>query len=284
MDIIKDTVKELKHLGINGTLSNVIITRTQILNTPWTLSYIKYDDGTIGCGAANNGLKVPDDVAFLRSLLNSNVYDAIDELYTMESGVFIDSLILSMISALSYKLWEDDSFLKKEGYEVESSTVPQSPISKFVKNTDVVALVGFAAWDVPFVAKIAREVNITELVDLREFDVVDFNAEKSNVKIFSADKSEEILSKADVVSITGETVVNGTIDEILQLSKNARTRIIYGPTSSFYPKVLFERGIDVSMPVIFPNTPDFRRKFVLSRGYWYKMTDVKRLVVKRRVS
>jgi hypothetical protein len=281
MDIIKETIKVIENLGISGTLSNVVITRIG----PWTLSYVRYDDGELGCGCANNEAErggIPEDVSFIKDMLNSNVYDIIDKLYDMESSVFVNSLILSMASALSYRLWEDRSFLEKEGFELERLAVPQSSVPKFVRNGDVVALVGFAAWDVPSVAKIAREVNILELMNSKELEVIDFNVDGSNVKIFPASKSEEILSKADVVSITGETVVNGTLDEILQFSKNARTRIIYGPTSSFYPKVLFEGGIDVSLPIIFPNTPAFRWQFVASRGYWYKMSDVKKLVVKRR--
>lgn len=284
MDIVKDTVKGLNELGLNGTLTNVVITKTQTLGAPWTLSYIQYDDGTIGCGVANNELKVPDDVSFIRSLLNSNAYDVIDELFSMESSVFINSVILSLVSALSYRLWEDQDLFGKNGYEIERLTVPTWPFSEFVRDNDVVALVGFATWDIPLLTRIAREVNVLELVDLKEFDVIDFGAGESKVKLFPADKSEEVLSKADVVSITGETVVNDTIDEILRFSKNARTRIIYGPTSAFYPEALFERGIDVSLPIVFPNTPEFQRQFVDSRGYWYQMMDVKRLLVKRRVS
>jgi hypothetical protein len=284
LDIVKDTVKELNELGLNGTLTNVVITKTQTLGAPWTLSYIRFDDGTIGCGVANNELKVPDDVSFIRSLLNSNAYDVIDELFSMESSVFINSVILSLVSALSYRLWEDQDLFGKNGYEIERLTVPRWPFSEFVRDNDVVALVGFATWDIPLLTRIAREVNVLELVDLKEFDVIDFGAGESKVKLFPAGKSEEVLSKADVVSITGETVVNDTIEEILRFSKNARTRIIYGPTSAFYPEVLFERGIDVSLPIVFPNTPEFQRQFVDSRGYWYQMMDVKRLLVKRRVS
>ena len=61
----------------------------------------------------------------------------------------------------------------------------------------------------------------------------------------------------------------------------------YGPTSAFYPEVLFEKGVDISLPIILPNTPDFQRQFALSRGYWYpllrsSMRDVKQRVIKRR--
>jgi hypothetical protein len=281
--IVKDTIKELKYLGVNATLSNVVITRLG----PWTLSYVKYEDGTTGLGCANNEAElanaVPDDVAFINDLINLNAYDAIDELGSLEENVFINSLITSIVSALSYKLINDKETLKREGYDAEAcETPPLLEPSKFVKRSDVVAFVGFHVTAVPLCAEIAKEVLVTELMDLKKLSIVDFNPQDSNIKIFSASKNEEVLSRADVVYITGETVVNGTISELLEFSKNARMRIVYGPTSAFYPKALFENGVDILLPVIFPNTLDFKRRFVLSRGWWYSMKGVKLLLIKRR--
>ena len=285
MDIIKNTIKEIENLGISATLSNVVITRIG----PWTLSYVRYDDGELGCGCANNEAEregIPEDVSFIKNLLNLNAYDVLDKLDSLENSVFINSLRASITSALSYKLMNSGNELEKEGYDVEAFSAPNTPLltpSKFVKNSDKVAMVGFHMTTTPLCAEIAKEVHVTELMDLKQLSVVDFDAdEESNVKIFPADKSKDVLGGADVVYITGETVVNGTLNELLEYSKNARTRIVYGPTSAFYPKVLFERGVDVSLPIIFPNTPDFRRRFALSRGYWYSMRDVKQMLIKRR--
>ncbi|MEW6104507.1 MAG: DUF364 domain-containing protein [bacterium] len=283
MDVIIDTIKELKCLGVNATLSNIIITRIG----PWTLSYVRYDDGTIGCGVANNEADrggVPKDVSFIKDLLNLNAYDVIDKLRSLEDSVFINSLMTSITSALSYKLMNDRDALKKEGYDAEVYVAPKLPLldpPKFVKSSDVVAMVGFHMMATPLCAEVAKVVYVSELMDLKQLSIIDFNAEESNIKIFPANKNEEVLSGADVVYITGETIVNGTVNELLKFSKNARTRIIYGPSSAFYPKVLFKRGVDISLPMIFPNTPDFRRQFVLSRGYWYSMKDVKQLLIKK---
>ncbi len=285
MDIVKDTMKELENLNVNGKLSNIIVTRTQY--SPWTMSYVKYDDGVVGCGLANNELKIPEDVTFIRELLNLNVYEAISRLECFENSVFINSLRASITSALSYRLMNDENTLKKEGYTVETYNynAPNFPLfkpSKFVRSSDIVAMVGFHQIATPLCAEIAKEVNVTELMDLKELSVIDFNTEESNIKIkiFPAEKGKEVLSRADVVYITGETIVNGTISEILEFSKNARTRIVYGPTSSFYPEVLFKEGVDISLPFIFPNTPDFRRYFVLSRGWWYFIEGIKQLLIK----
>ena len=285
MDIIKETVKEIENLGISGTLSNVVITRIG----PWTLSYVRYDDGELGCGCANNEAEkwgIPEDTSFIKDLLNLDAYEVLDKLESLENSVFINSLRASITSALSYRLMNDENELKKEGYDAEAYYAPNTPLlnpSKFVRTSDKVAMVGFHISATPLCAEVAKEVHVTELMDLEQLSVVDFDAdEESNIKIFPADKNKEVLSSADVVYITGETVVNGTLNELLEFSKNARTLIIYGPTSAFYPKVLFERGVDVSLPIIFPNTSDFRRRFAQSRGYWYSMRGIKQMLIKRR--
>ena len=287
MDIIRDTIKELESLNVTGTLSNVLVTKTQY--SPWTMSYVRYDDGMVGCGLANNELKVPDNTEFIEELLSLNVYDTLEELYNMESSVFLNSLILSIVSALSHKVMNDEGFLRKTNFEIENlmvgaetglETPPENPLFKFVKTSDVVALVGFASWWIPYLSQKTKEVNVTELVDPEVFAVTDFCPDESNVQLFHADMNEEVLNKADVAYITGETIVNGTIEELLEFSRNARAKIIYGPTSSFYPKALFERGIDASLAIVLPSTSDFKRQFVLSSGYCYSMFE-KMLLVKR---
>lgn len=280
MDILRETVKELAYLNVQGTLSNIIITRMQY--APWTMSYVNYADGTIGCGLANNELKIPDDMSYIRELLNVNVYDALSRLERFESSVFINSLRASITSALSYRVMNDGTTLKKAGYTVETYDAPNCPLfepAKFVRRSDRVAMVGFHQIAAPLCAEIAKEVNVTERMDLKELSVMDFNPETSNIHIFSADT--DVLRSADVVYITGETIVNGTLREILAITKDARKRIVYGPTSSFYPAVLFNAGVDISLPFIFPTTAQFRRYFVSSRGWWYFVDGIKQLLIER---
>lgn len=56
--------------------------------------------------------------------------------------------------------------------------------------------------------------------------------------------SEKLLPEADVVVITGSTLSNGTLDRLLELTNNARTVAIVGPTASCLPDPLFSRGVD----------------------------------------
>jgi hypothetical protein len=52
-----------------------------------------------------------------------------------------------------------------------------------------------------------------------------------------------LLPKADTVVISGSSLVNGTIDRILDLSKNAKFVAMVGPTASALPEPFFGRNV-----------------------------------------
>jgi len=56
------------------------------------------------------------------------------------------------------------------------------------------------------------------------------------------DHSHEALAKADLVFITGLTLVNGTFPEVIRRTPNARYRVLMGPTVPLSP-VLFDYGV-----------------------------------------
>jgi uncharacterized protein (DUF4213/DUF364 family) len=56
---------------------------------------------------------------------------------------------------------------------------------------------------------------------------------------------EEFIPKADVVIITGTAITNGTIDRMLELSKQARLVALIGPSATVIPDPLFEKGVSV---------------------------------------
>lgn len=56
------------------------------------------------------------------------------------------------------------------------------------------------------------------------------------------DRSHQVLAAADLVFITGLTLVNGTFPEVIRRTPNARYRVLMGPTVPLSP-VLFDYGI-----------------------------------------
>ena len=60
-----------------------------------------------------------------------------------------------------------------------------------------------------------------------------------------AGKSEEIIKQADLLFITGVTLVNHTLEGILQAARSEAKIAVIGPTASFLPDVLFDRGVSL---------------------------------------
>jgi uncharacterized protein (DUF4213/DUF364 family) len=59
------------------------------------------------------------------------------------------------------------------------------------------------------------------------------------------EQAAETLAQASVVLITGSSLVEGGIDELLQSARKARRIILAGPTASPWAPPFFERGVDV---------------------------------------
>jgi len=59
-----------------------------------------------------------------------------------------------------------------------------------------------------------------------------------------ASEAPTILPQADIITITGTTLLNGTLAELLNLCREDATAILLGPTTPFAPS-LFGFGIDI---------------------------------------
>lgn len=60
-----------------------------------------------------------------------------------------------------------------------------------------------------------------------------------------ADKYRETFSKSDIIIITGSTIANKTIDDLLNhIPQNAKT-VLVGPSSGLVPDILFNHNIDI---------------------------------------
>ena len=60
-----------------------------------------------------------------------------------------------------------------------------------------------------------------------------------------AERAGEIIPLCDTVIITGASIANGTIDELLTYTAAGATVIVAGPTASFLPDALFRRNVSV---------------------------------------
>jgi uncharacterized protein (DUF4213/DUF364 family) len=60
-----------------------------------------------------------------------------------------------------------------------------------------------------------------------------------------ADQAEEIISAADVLIVTGVTLINHTLENILEAARPDAEIAVIGPTASLLPDALFKRGVRV---------------------------------------
>jgi len=96
---------------------------------------------------------------------------------------------------------------------------------------DVVTVVGNMAPMVDKLAAKAKKIYVLErTMQLRDEGTLPDTA------------AEEIIPQSDVVLITGTSIINGTVDRLLELSKNARELALVGPTAGILPTVLFDHG------------------------------------------
>jgi uncharacterized protein (DUF4213/DUF364 family) len=69
--------------------------------------------------------------------------------------------------------------------------------------------------------------------------------ENEKAHFVSTEKSEEIIRRADILIITGATLVTHTLEKILQTAGSNAEVAVMGPTAGFLPEPLFERGVSV---------------------------------------
>ena len=100
--------------------------------------------------------------------------------------------------------------------------------------SDVVVLVGMIA---PLTERIQGKV---EKLFVLEKDLM-----QRESGILPDTACEEVLPKASVAIITGTTIVNGTIDRLVELSKGARETAVVGASASVLPDPLFEHGVTI---------------------------------------
>lgn len=101
-----------------------------------------------------------------------------------------------------------------------------------VKKDDTVVLVGYIH---PFIPRIKKKC--------QKLYIIERNPRLRGLNALPEVAADEIIPTADVVIITGTTLANGTIDHLLDLSKNAREKSLAGPTASVFPDPLFEHGV-----------------------------------------
>lgn len=92
-----------------------------------------------------------------------------------------------------------------------------------------------------YISKIAQRDNTLHVLELNE------NAFRPDQKKYFVPASEykTVIPASDVVIITGQTLVNNTIDGLLSVIREGSEVVVTGPSGSMLPDVLFEKGVSI---------------------------------------
>ena len=141
--------------------------------------------------------------------------------------LFEKSLGLGCINAISQYIF------KKANFDLNFTSDSLGLLN--IKHSDIIGMVGYFPPLVKLIEKIGSKLIIIE----KEEDLV------QETKLWSITLEPSELKKCNKVLITGTTVLNETIDDILQYCTDATSASIIGPTASFFPDPIFERGINI---------------------------------------
>nr|MDO8082405.1 DUF364 domain-containing protein [Candidatus Freyarchaeota archaeon] len=115
----------------------------------------------------------------------------------------------------------------------------QVDVLDLVQSGDKILMVGYMA---PVIPKLMEKTSDITVIERR-------NIQNPMVRIVKEAQLKKQSSDADIAIITGSTLVNRSVDGILKHCKGKRELVLIGPTASFIPQPLFEKGATAVMGV-----------------------------------
>lgn len=103
--------------------------------------------------------------------------------------------------------------------------------------TDTVGMIGF----IPSIANVFFE----KAKDLIIFDIAVSQYGKKVENVYPMSDQAKLLPKCDIVILTGTTMINQTIDDLLKMCSNAREIIMVGSSTPMYPEAFKDTNVKV---------------------------------------
>ena len=184
------------------------------------------------------------DLQHLKSFVGKSLFEAARRNMT-DARLSRRSIALAALNALSQPL-VTDGVLTAKGYSVGLE------VKDLVRNDDKLVIVGYGGLVKSYAGR-CRELHVTDQRPPETFRTTIIGKMVSygpaGITVHPAEENREVLKDADVVIITGSTLVNGTFEEVVEYAKHARIRALYGSSAQLIPEVLFENGINIVMSV-----------------------------------
>jgi uncharacterized protein (DUF4213/DUF364 family) len=243
LDLVKETLNRLKTLYEEENLAPGIL-RKAALMPKWNAVI-----GSRGqCGISMNFTdcaqafgKPVIDLKKLQSFIGASLFD-VASVYIQSDSWQERSVGVSAMSALSQPLITPDS-LRKRGFHVSDKPIR---FSSLLKSDDIAAVVGYGG-ELELISDKCKELHITDLRPREAFQTILIDSEirftPRRFFVHSEEENAGVLSKATAVLISGASLVNGTIGELLSYVNKPRVVSVWGPSAAMIPDVLFEQGV-----------------------------------------
>lgn len=183
------------------------------------------------------------------------------------------ALGIAVLNALSSTCWK---IKPPSGYEIKMDCDPVDEIDISDKANAVV--VGAL---VPYLRTFMQQGNPLTILEL------DPRTLKDDERPYwaSPEESAERIAQADILIITGTTLINNTLEGLLKDVKPGAEVIVVGPTASMVPDAFFERGV-TSIGGIAVTKPDDLLD-VLSEagsGYHFYGKSAERVIIRKLIN
>jgi uncharacterized protein (DUF4213/DUF364 family) len=155
---------------------------------------------------------------------------ALDILEVQKDSPTISSLKTAVLNAVSSKI------ISSANYKIVENCDPVQLLDLNFRKT--ITIVGAFQ---SYIRKISETKNKLNVLELNE------NALASDQRKFfvPACEYDNVIPSSDIVIITGQTLVNRTIDELLAAVSPGTEVIVTGPSSGLLPDILFENKVTI---------------------------------------
>ncbi len=158
----------------------------------------------------------------------SDFFEYIKNIEAINKVNILNSVNLAVLNAISAKTIAEGS------YHIIEDKDPIDLVNLNGKKT-ICLVGGFQS----YINKISSTNNKLYVLELNE------NALEGDQKKYyqPASEAKNIFAQSDIIIITGSTLANNTLDELLTFIPESAEAILVGPSSSFIPDVLFSHNI-----------------------------------------
>lgn len=228
--IIKQTIRFLKD-NYFASIENLRIEDVRIGSY---LCAVKLSDGSVGVSSTIEDTKVHCDKKFRdfgeftpMQICGKSVLELFE---TEKSSATVEMLRISCLNAISSKLLDNGNY---------NCLLNVDPIDllDITPESNVVIVGAFNSY-IKKCAKIGCKLGVLEL------NPEALSAEHKQYYIPAAD-FVKVIPQADFLIITGLTLVNNTLENLLQVVENHTKTVVTGPSSSVIPDILFSKKVDI---------------------------------------